>query len=77
MLYVCVLDSQNLSKHFSWSCISLSLQVADTLLLAYDAEGVEGDREKLALQCCFSQGLPATCHVIQVTQPNPSSLHSI
>ena len=43
------------------------LQIADTLLLVYGAGEKGGEREALALHCCYSQGLPATCHAIQVT----------
>jgi pre-rRNA-processing protein TSR1 len=41
------------------------VKIADTLLLVYGAGEKEGEREALALHCCYSQGLPATCHVIQ------------
>jgi pre-rRNA-processing protein TSR1 len=40
-------------------------RIADTLLLVYGAGEVVGEREELALHCCYSQGLPATCHVVQ------------
>ena len=51
---------------FALSPLSLVSQLADTLLLVYAAGVREGEREQLALHCCYSQGLPATFHVIQV-----------
>lgn len=42
-------------------------QVADSLLLVYSAGAEVDPQGQLCLDCCFSQGLPATLHTVQVS----------
>ena len=65
--YVNPSDVRRRELHTSFSLSPFPLpQLADTLLLVHAAGEREGERERLALHCCYSQGLPATFHVIQV-----------
>ena len=46
--------------------LSLSLQVADTLLFAFKADEPLSSFAELVLDTCSAQGLPSTCHVVMV-----------
>ena len=49
--------------------VNIPSQVADSLLLVHSAGAEVDPQGQLCLDCCFSQGLPATLHAIQVSAP--------